>query len=146
MFLFPLRRTDMHKSPGHSLLRFIFGAGIFAVVLALGACASPPVQTMSNARQAIAVAEQAGAAHYAPSRLAAAKQWLDDAESSLKNGNYSRAHSSALQAEKWARRAVEKSRAIHPPPPPASGAGPQLAPVPASGEPAIPDSMSRAAD
>lgn len=111
-----------------SALRLSIGAGVLGLAFALGGCASPPVQAMSNARQAIAVAEKAGAARYAPRRLAEARRWLAEAESSLRNGNYNRAHWSAVQAEKSARRAAAESRKAHPPRPP-SGAGPRRAPA-----------------
>lgn len=74
-------------------------------------CAGPPVQAMSNARQAILAAEQAGAARYAPARLAAAERWLDDAEFALQSHNYDRAQSSAARAAQAAREASAAARA-----------------------------------
>ncbi|MGH8224737.1 MAG: DUF4398 domain-containing protein [Gammaproteobacteria bacterium] len=117
----------MRQSSAHSPFRVALGAGILACTLALSACVSPPVQAMSNARQAISVAEQAGAAQYASQLLGAARHWLSDAESALKNGKYNRAQWSAQKAEKAARQAAAESRAAHPPPP-ASSAEPQRSP------------------
>ena len=53
-------------------------------VLLASACATaPPVQEMSDARQAIAAAREAGAEQFAASRLAEAEALLDSAESYL---------------------------------------------------------------
>ena len=49
--------------------------GVFSVVLT--ACTSVPIQEMSDARQAISAAREAGAEIYAKSALSAAEQWLD---------------------------------------------------------------------
>jgi hypothetical protein len=85
--------------------------GILSAVLAvasLAACASAPVQEMSDARQAIAVAKQAGATHYAPAELHKAQRHLKRAKAALANDRYSEAKAQARQASK----AAEGARAL----------------------------------
>lgn len=79
-------------------------------VLALGACATAPVQALSNARQAIAAAERAGAARLAPEHLATAKQRLDAAIKALHYPNYERARKRAIRARRAAVQALKRSR------------------------------------
>jgi len=85
------------------------------LVLVLSACAtSPPVQEMSDARQAIAAARDAGAETYAPQRLRDAESSLAMAESYLQDGissSYWSAKQSALKAKETAFDALLKSRA-----------------------------------
>lgn len=101
-------------------------AGILtALVLALAGCVSVPVQAMSNARQAVQAARQAGAARYAPASYAAAERWLDDASFALKADDYGRARSSALKALRAARQAAAEARA-------ARAGAPSSTPVPAT--------------
>ena len=58
-------------------------------LLAVGACASgPPVQEMSDARQAIAAAREAGAATYADEGLRSAEARLAEAETQLNQRMY----------------------------------------------------------
>jgi Domain of unknown function (DUF4398) len=66
---------------------------------------------MSNARQALLAAEQAGAAEYAPAKLAEAQRWLDDAEFALQSRDYDRAQTSAAHAVESAREASAEARA-----------------------------------
>ncbi len=61
----------------------------------LGGCAGAPVQEMSNARQAVRAAEQAGAATTAPAVMAEAKQLLKSAESHHRRGDYRAARDEA---------------------------------------------------
>ena len=66
----------------------------------LAACeTAPPVQEMSDARQAIAVAKEAGAADHAAVHLRAAENYLADAEKSLGNRAYHQARRDAKQAK-----------------------------------------------
>lgn len=72
--------------------------------LVLIACASAPVQQMSDARQAIDVARQAGAGEYAPESMRQADAFLERAQQKLEMGFYRGAKENA----EWARkRAVE---------------------------------------
>ena len=80
---------------------------IFAICCALAftlagvsACeTAPPVQEMSDARQAIAVAKEAGAADLAAAELAAAEEYLHSAEQKLEDQDYREARSDALEAK-----------------------------------------------
>ncbi|HET6725963.1 MAG TPA: DUF4398 domain-containing protein [Gammaproteobacteria bacterium] len=65
---------------------------------------------MSDARQAIAAAEQAGAAREAPAELAAAKQYLHKAEEALNRHDFGSARTSAERASDAAAGALELSR------------------------------------
>ena len=72
----------------------------FFLMLVLAACsAGPPVQEMSDARQAIAVAREAGAAEYEPDNLRDAEAYLDSAEDKLSRRSYTQARSDALAAK-----------------------------------------------
>jgi hypothetical protein len=83
-------------------------AAIVVVVL-LGACAGPPLQAMSDARQMIAVAAAAGADSKAPERLQAARGRLREAESLLMNGDYKAAKTAASDAREQASSALVMS-------------------------------------
>lgn len=81
---------------------------IFSMV---SACSSgPPVQEMSDARQAIAGAGEAGAEKYAPEQLQEAKSLLSTAEQYLKSGTYWAARKSAVSAKDTALAALLRSR------------------------------------
>ncbi len=73
--------------------------------LVLTACASAPVQEMSDARQAIRAARQAGADQHAPYELATAQQLLDAAETELERRAYDDARRLAEDAREAAIRA-----------------------------------------
>lgn len=80
------------------------GACVFVVV----GCAGAPVQEMSDARQAIQSAEDAGAREYSPDRLNAAERLLRDAREELASGAYGDARRAARAA--WSE-AVEARKA-----------------------------------
>ena len=81
------------------------------VLLVIGAgCAVAPVQEMSDARQAIAAAEEAGAEQFAPEPLAAARRYLADAERSLQVRSYGLARSHAISAKTKAVEALDTSQ------------------------------------
>lgn len=93
-----------------AILTGLLGAGL------LGACeTAPPVQEMSDARQAIEVAVQAGARSRAEPELNEALQYLEEAERELDVENYARARRSALQAKSKALEARALSEAAGPP-------------------------------
>ena len=76
------------------------------MLLLITACATTaPVQEMSNARQTIQAAVEAGAEIHAPDELANARELLDDASRELEMGNYPLARDYALQAKQQAMQA-----------------------------------------
>ena len=81
-----------------------------AVLLLSAGCASAPVQEMSNARQAIAAAVDAGAEDHAPGELEAARQLLQDAEARLHGKQYREARRAALAAKTKAVAALEATQ------------------------------------
>ena len=71
-----------------------------ALMVLVSACGSgPPVQEMSDARQAIAVAREAGAAERAAEQLRDAEALLDRAQQKLSDRAYEEARNNALQAK-----------------------------------------------
>ena len=81
---------------------------IASAMLILAACSSgPPVQEMSDARQAIAVAREAGASEHAPTDLRAAEDYLDSALRNLSKKAYGQARIDALEAKNKALEALE---------------------------------------
>jgi len=78
-----------------------------ASLLALSACASnPPVQEMSDARQAIQAAITAGAEEYADLALTDARHFLAKAEENLLRKAYNKAKNDAREARRWAEVAI----------------------------------------
>ncbi len=84
---------------------------LVAIPLVLTACASAPVQEMSDARQAINSAEVAGAAQRSPDTLLAAQRLLQDAQARLEAGAYDDARQHALDARDEAIKAREQATA-----------------------------------
>jgi Domain of unknown function (DUF4398) len=79
--------------------------------LVLAACAGAPVQEMSNARQAIRAARDAGAEKMAPQKLNEAEALLNRAEDSLERRAYKEARRNAIAAHD---KAAEALGAVHP--------------------------------
>lgn len=80
-----------------------------ALGAALAACASAPVQEMSDARQAIRAARLAGGERYTPSTLGEAERLIAQASEQLSQGDYRQARNMALTAKQravWARKAA----------------------------------------
>jgi hypothetical protein len=74
--------------------------GLVVALCSLSACeTAPPIQEMSDARQAIAVAKEAGAADRAAFHLKAAEDYLASAETLLGERAYSKARRDAKQAK-----------------------------------------------
>lgn len=67
-------------------------------LLVLVACVSAPVQEMSDARQAIRAAKEAGASSDTDSSLIKAESLLKEAEVALENGEYGKARTTATEA------------------------------------------------
>ena len=82
----------------------------------LAACeTAPPVQEMSDARQAIAVAREAGAAELAAFHLKAAENYLASAEEKLSERAYGQARRDAKQAKMKALDALHESEKLSEP-------------------------------
>jgi hypothetical protein len=79
---------------------------IVVAMLALAACVGAPVQEMSNARQAIRAARDAGAEKTAPQKLNEAEALLNRAEDSLERRAYREARRSAIAARDKAAEAL----------------------------------------
>lgn len=73
-------------------------------------CAGAPVQEMSNARQAIKAARDAGAAQSEPQIMGAAQALLEQAETSLQKGDWRDARRNAVEARRNANEAMLKAR------------------------------------
>lgn len=94
--------------------RSVFGIAVLATFV-LGACeVAPPVQEMSDARQAIEVARDAGAEAHARPELDEALRHLKEAEHELDVEDYVNARRSALQAKSKALEARELSEQSQP--------------------------------
>lgn len=81
---------------------------VLGTMLVLAACSSgPPVQEMSDARQAISVAREAGAHEHAATDLRAAEDFLDSALRNLSKKEYGLARVDAVEAKNKALTALE---------------------------------------
>ena len=107
----------MISKPRTAHLKAPFLVALLALTGLIGACEStPPVQEMSDARQAIAVAKEAGAEEYAASDLSAAEDLLASAQVKLVERSYNLARRDATQAKKKALAALKTSEQQNPPP------------------------------
>jgi Domain of unknown function (DUF4398) len=84
----------------------------FLVLLSMGlaACAGAPVQEMSNARQAIKAAREAGAEAQAPQTLSEAQALLDRAQDNLQRRAYRDARRDAIAARGKAAEALDAAQ------------------------------------
>jgi hypothetical protein len=88
----------------------VWRGALFALLVVLCGCETgPPVQEMSDARQAIAVARQAGAAQFSPDEFRAAESFLDSAQRKLAEHAYAQARSDAVEAKNRAIAALENT-------------------------------------
>jgi hypothetical protein len=85
------------------LLSCLLSIGLFA-------CAAAPVQEMSNARQAIAAADEAGAEQVAAPLMAEARALLESAETKLERHNYVGARTDATNARLKAVEALDQTK------------------------------------
>ena len=86
---------------------------LLSALLYLAACeTAPPVQEMSDARQAIAVAREAGAEERAAFHLKAAEDYLESAQQALNERAYSEARRDAKQAKMKALDALKASESL----------------------------------
>jgi hypothetical protein len=82
---------------------------LIAVVVA-GCVTAPPVQEMSDARQAISAAEQADAGRLAADTLADARRFLAEAEEQIQQQAYGPARMNAVRAKNRAVLALRSTR------------------------------------
>lgn len=87
---------------------------MLTALLGVVGCQTAPVQEMSDARQAITVAQKAGAQEYAPSDLKDALDYLASAESFINQHKYENARRNAVNAKKSAMDALRISSADQP--------------------------------
>lgn len=87
-----------------------FAAAAISALLLTACATSPPVQEMSDARQAIAAAEEALAEEFAPDRLGEARRFLETAEAQLRQEMYGAARFNAMRARNRAVEALEASQ------------------------------------
>lgn len=87
---------------------------LLGIFLLLTACASAPVQEMSDARQAIQAAHAAGAEQIARDTLLSARSLLEQAERELELGHYREARRNALNARAQAMLARERAEQAPP--------------------------------
>jgi hypothetical protein len=95
------------------VIRFRHFCAAFLISLVTACASGPPVQEMSDARQAIAAATEAGAEELAGDRLGEAQDLLDMAEKYLEAGgstNYWQAKQAAVSAKEAAFEALLTSR------------------------------------
>ena len=90
--------------------RPIFHVLAIVVCCALTACAGAPVQEMSNARQAIRAAREAGAEQVASQQLTEARTFLERAEANLQSREYRDARRNAVAARGKAVEALEAAQ------------------------------------
>ena len=84
---------------------------IILLTLLVASCAvAPPVQEMSDARQAIAAAEDLDAETLAPEQLSEARRLLEQAETQLRDRTYSLARTNAIRARSRAVEALQASQ------------------------------------
>ncbi len=85
---------------------------LLAAVVAVAACVTaPPVQEMSDARQAISAAVEADASRFAPESLGDARRFLEEAEQQIQQQSYSAARMNAVRAKNRASQALRSSQA-----------------------------------
>jgi hypothetical protein len=86
---------------------------LLAAAAAIGGCVtSPPVQEMSDARQAISAAEQADAEKLAPESLNDARRFLSEAERQIQQEAYGPARLNAVRAKNRAAQALSSSQTV----------------------------------
>ncbi|HZL92846.1 MAG TPA: DUF4398 domain-containing protein [Vicinamibacterales bacterium] len=89
----------------------MFRALLTLIVLALAGCVTaPPVQEMSDARQAINAAEAADAGRLAPQSLEEARRFLAEAERQIQEEAYGPARFNAVRAKNRAALALRSSQ------------------------------------
>lgn len=94
-----MRTTTYLDGNVRKLQRLLGSVLLTCVVLLSGCAAGPPVQEMSDARQAISAAREAGAADHAAGDLREAEDFLDSAVRSISRKDYDQARDDAVEAK-----------------------------------------------
>jgi hypothetical protein len=81
------------------------------VATAVGCITAPPVQEMSDARQAINAAVEANASRFAPESLGDARRFLEEAEQQIQQQAFGPARMNAVRAKNRAAQALRSSLA-----------------------------------
>ncbi|MBT8092143.1 MAG: DUF4398 domain-containing protein [Gammaproteobacteria bacterium] len=93
-------------------LKSLLQVALLATAFFMGGCeTAPPVQEMSDARQAIAVAKEAGAEEWAAIHLNAAEIYLKSAEEKINERQFQQARYDARQAKMKALDALRAAEA-----------------------------------
>jgi len=92
------------------LLGLLRGIVLTLLFAGLSGCAGVPAQEMSNARQAIKAARDAGAEQVAPKELNEAQKALERAEVNLQKRDYRNARRNAVEAKGRATEALSAVR------------------------------------
>jgi len=91
----------------------VTGGLLSGLLLLAAACGTvPPVQEMSDARQAIAAAREAGAEAVAADHMRAAEAYLDSAQRKLSEKSYAQARRDALLAKARAHDALAATGSV----------------------------------
>jgi len=90
---------DARKTTAQRYAGLLYGLCAVLLLAVAGCVTGPPVQEMSDARQAIAVAKKAGAAEYAAAELSAAMAYLESAQEKLSVRHYKSARHDATLAK-----------------------------------------------
>lgn len=90
----------------YSVIAAVVRCSLLLIGVGVSACAGPPVQEMSNARQAIKAAVEAGAASTAGPELSRARQLLENAEQRFEGQAYREARVNAVEAHGLAKKAL----------------------------------------
>lgn len=94
-----MRSIKVRKTADQRVAGFGYGLAAVLLFVVAGCVTSPPVQEMSDARQAIAVAKDAGAAELASAEFSDAEAYLASAQKKLSERSYSPARRDALLAK-----------------------------------------------
>jgi hypothetical protein len=95
-------------SKNHKMFRVLATTAVLALA---GCVTAPPVQEMSDARQAITAAEQADAARFAADTLEEARRYLAEAERQIQEEAYAPARANAVRAKNRAVLALRSTQA-----------------------------------
>ena len=106
------RERDPPMATSFAQIRSALQVSMFAIVLALTACASlpPPTTELATAQQAVARAGDADADQYAADELSQARRALELAQTAMAQGREDEARSLAVQAAAVADLAQVRSR------------------------------------